>query len=389
MSHTLLHFIAIVAIGVVAALCKWYMAHRFILPRYGKKGVKVYLIIHFIILILLGLLAGITNIGGFSAAIAVLVWVAFGFLFLYMPLFCYVIISSIDYLQRPKGSWGNYAGLAVATICTGALIYGAFNRYNIEVTETQIASERLPATFDGYRIVQFSDMHLETLYSRPFAQKVVDEINRLQPHIILFTGDMVNRKATELLRYNDILSQLKARDGVYTVMGNHDYGDFVKWESEAARVANLDQLQDIFEQMGWKLLNNASCYIHHDNDSIAIIGVENWGEPPFQQYGDLHRAYPSLQDSTFKVLLSHNPRHWRAEVVPQSNIDLMLAGHTHALQFTLGNFSPAVMRYPEWGGLYKENGQYLYVNVGIGCTMIPTRIGATPEITLITLQSHR
>lgn len=387
MNHTLLHIIGIVVILLVGAFCKWYMAHRHILPRYGKRGLKIYLTIHYALLIVLAVLANIANFGGFSSSIAVLVWVMYGFILLYLPQMCYIVISSVDYLRRPRGSWGSYVGLVVAVVCGAALIYGAFNRYNVEATNTEIAATRVPAAFDGYRIVQFSDMHLETLYSRRYAQKVVDCINQQQPDIILFTGDMLNRKATELLQYNDILSQLHAPDGVYTVMGNHDYGDFVKWESDAARLANLAQLRDIIDQMGWTLLNNESRYIHRGNDSIAIIGVENWGEPPFQQYGDLQRAYPSLQDSTFKVLLSHNPRHWRAEVLPQSNIDLTLSGHTHALQFTFAGFSPAMARYPEWGGLYAEDEQYLYVNVGIGCTMIPTRVGATPEVTVITLQS--
>lgn len=386
MNHTLLHLIGITSIGIIGVLCNWYVARRLIQPRYGKRGVKGYLTIHLITLLILGVLACIANFGGLNSSIATLVWVMYGFMLLYMPKLCYTVVSCIDYLRRPRGSWGSYAGIVVAAVCAISIIYGAFNRYNIDVKEISLTSDRVPTYFTGYRIVQFSDMHLETLYSRSYAQEVVDCINHLQPDVILFTGDMVNRKATELLQYNDILSQLKAHDGIYTVMGNHDYGDFVKWKSDTARQENLALLHDTFKQMGWTQLDNTTSYIHRGNDSIAIIGVENWGEPPFQQYGDLHKAYPSLQDSTFKVLLSHNPRHWRAEVLPQSNIDLTLSGHTHALQFSVGKFSPAVARYPEWGGLYEVEEQHLYVNVGIGCTMIPTRIGATPEITVITLQ---
>lgn len=387
MNHTLLHLIGIASIGIVGAVCNLYVAHRLIEPQFGKRGVRRYLTIHFIALLILGALACIANFGGLNSAIATLVWVMYGFMLLYMPKVCYTIVSSIDYLRHPRGTWGSYAGMAIAAVCAITFIYGAFNRYNIQVKEVTLTSQRVPSAFDNYRIVQFSDMHLETMYSRLYVQKLVDSINAQQPDVILFTGDMVNRKASELLQYNDILSQLKARDGIFTVMGNHDYGDFVKWESEAARNDNLAQMSHIIKEMGWKQLDNASSFTHTGNDSIAIIGVENWGEPPFQQYGDLHKAYPSLQDSTFKILLSHNPRHWRAEVIPHSNIDLTLSGHTHALQLTLGNFSPAVIHYPEWGGMYQEGNQYLYVNVGIGCTMIPTRIGATPEITVITLQS--
>jgi predicted MPP superfamily phosphohydrolase len=268
------------------------------------------------------------------------------------------------------------------------LIVGStINRYRTDVTEAEVVSTRLPKEFDGYRIVHFSDMHLETLYSRPFAQRVVDCINALKPDMIVYSGDMVNRKSTELDRYFDILSQLQARDGVYSVLGNHDYGDFVKWSSQEAHQANLDRLCQLQADMGWTLLNNASCHIHHNGDSIAIIGVENWGEPPFQQYGNLEEAYPDLHSDTYKLLISHNPRHWRAEVLPNSNIDLMMAGHTHALQMEVCGYSPIEAHYPEWGGLYNEGEQYLYVNIGIGCTMTPTRLGATPEITLITLKS--
>ena len=389
MNHTLLHLIGIAIIGAIGVLCNWYVSRRIIKPIYGKAGLRGYRIFHLALLLILGTLACIANFGGLNNSIALLVWVMYGFMLFYIPKLCYVIISSIDYLRRPRGTWAGHIGFVVAAICAVALIYGAFNRYNIQIKETTITSQRIPSTFDNYRIVQFSDLHLETMYSRRYVQRLVDSINAQQPDVILFTGDMVNRKASELLQYNDILSQLKAADGVYTVMGNHDYGDFVKWESEAAHEANLAQLRTLVSDMGWHLLDNASTYIYRDNDSIAIIGVENWGEPPFQQYGDLAQAYPSLQDDTYKILLSHNSRHWRAEVLPHSNIDLTLSGHTHAMQLTICGFSPAIARYPEWGGFYKEGNQYLYVNIGVGCTMYPARIGATPEITVITLQSTR
>ena len=281
-----------------------------------------------------------------------------------------------------------YVGMSVAALSFALIVGSTINRYRIDTKEVVVKSSRLPKSFDGYRIVHFSDMHLETLYSRAYAQRVVNCINTLNPDIIVYSGDLVNRKASEIDNYFDILSQLHATDGVYSVLGNHDYGDFVKWASDEARQANLTRLHQLQAEMGWTLLNNASTHIHRDNDSIAIIGVENWGEPPFQQYGDLNEAYPHLYDETYKLLISHNPRHWRAEVLPNSNIDLMMAGHTHALQTEICGYSPVKAIYPEWGGLYNEGEQFLYVNIGIGCTMTPTRLGATPEVTVITLKSN-
>ena len=384
----LFHLTGIAILLLIGLCCNLYVTHRLITPRYGRRGKIIYLSVHAALLVTLTTIACIAALGGLEDSIPTLVWVMYGFMLLYIPKLCYTLLSWPDYLKRPHGRVGGYIGCAVAVISVCLIVGSTINRYRHQVKEVTVSSERLPEAFDNYRIVHISDLHLETLYSRPFAQRVVDCINELKPNLILFTGDLVNRRATELLRYNDIFAQLQATDGIYSVMGNHDYGDFVSWETPQARQNNLDRLDRLQAEMGWQLLNNTTRYIHRDNDSIAVIGVENWGEPPFSQYGDLHTAYPALQDSTFKVLLSHNPRHWRSEIIPSSNIDLTLSGHTHALQMQVGNYSPASVRYPEWGGLYREGDQYLYVNVGLGCTMIPTRMGATPEITLITLQSE-
>lgn len=389
MNHTLLHLISIAVIGIIGFVCNLYVSHRLIKPRYGNRGVKMYMTIHVVLLLILATIACIANFGGFRSSIATLVWVMYGFMLMYLPKLCYTVVSLLDYLRRPRTSWAGCVGCILAIVSFITLVYGAFNRYKIHVEEVTVTSSRLPQEFDNYKIVQISDFHLETLYSRDYAQKIVDSVNALQPDVILYTGDIVNRQATELLQYNDILSQLDAPDGVYTVMGNHDYGDFVKWETDAAYRANRSLFNSTIAQMDWVQLDNETAYIHRGNDSIAVIGVENWGEPPFQQYGNLQVAYPALHDHVYKILLSHNPRHWRAEVLPRSNVDLMLSGHTHALQCRIGDFSPAVLRYPEWGGLYREGNQYLYVNVGIGCTMMPARIGAAPEITVITLQSEQ
>lgn len=383
----LFHLVGIISLLLTGLCCNFYVTHRIITPRYGKRGTMIYMLLHTALLITLTSIGCVAALGGLGDSIPTLVWVMYGFMLIYIPKICYTIISWIDYLRHPRGKMGHYIGVTCAIISFVLIVGSTINRYRIHVERCEIVSERLPSEFDGYRIVQFSDMHLETLYSHRYAQRVVDCINRLQPDIIIFSGDMVNRKATELQEYQSILSQLQAQDGIFSVMGNHDYGDFVKWTSPQARKENLNQLHSIQAEMGWQLLDNASTFIHRNNDSIAIIGVENWGEPPFQQYGDLIKAYPSLHDDNFKILISHNPRHWRSEVLPMSNIDLTLSGHTHALQIEIAGQSPIAIRYPEWGGLYNEDVQYLYVNIGIGCTMFPTRLGATPEVTLITLQS--
>ncbi|MDE5871172.1 MAG: metallophosphoesterase, partial [Muribaculaceae bacterium] len=242
------------------------------------------------------------------------------------------------------------------------------------------------------------------------------------PDLIVFTGDIVNQKADELKPFENILSKLEAADGVYSILGNHDYGDYVDWPSEEAKTANLDNLKKIQEDAGWKMLNNDHVYLKRNKDgrrdSIALIGVENWGEPPFGKYGDLQKAYPSdsrhnLRDKIFKILLTHTPVHWGREVSKRTNIDLSLSGHTHAMQASFDAFgkrySPAALRYQTWGGFYTENGigeiedfgnpdtsgglersldkSSLYVNIGAGEVAMPFRIGASnPEITLITLR---
>ena len=216
----------------------------------------------------------------------------------------------------------------------------------------------------------------------------------------MFTGDIVNRKTDEILPFVNILKRLKAPLGVYSVMGNHDYGDYTDWPHEQAHAADTRQLRAIQTGMGWNLLCNTHKFIYSaQGDSIAMIGVENWGEPPFKQYGDLKKAYPTankIGDNNFKILLSHNPMHWHNEVREYTDIDLTLSGHTHAMQVLIGGigtgFTPSSWRYPEWGGLYTHKGadgaiRNLYVNIGCGEVAIPARIGASPEITLITLHS--
>ena len=330
--------------------------------------------------------------------INVAMWAFYAFFLVYMPKWFYSILSLFDYLphlwHKRRGRWGHIAGAALALFVAASMLYGAFYaRQHPVYNERTITFDRLPEGFDGYRIVQFSDLHIETLGSAGrYLPEWVDRINSLHPDLIVFTGDLVNRQGGELPPFMDELSRLSATDGVYSVLGNHDYGDYYHWTSPADQAKTLQKLIADEGHMGWHMLNNRSVYLHRGNDSIALIGVENWGMPPFPQYGRLNEAYPARNDSTFKILLSHNPLHWRHEVIPRTNIDLTLSGHTHAMQLKLGwkgfEYSLAEPMYPEWSGLYvaPDGHHKLYVNEGIGCVFLPIRIGARPEITIITLK---
>lgn len=330
--------------------------------------------------------------------INVAMWAFYAFFLVYMPKWFYSILSLFDYLpllwHKRRGRWGHFAGAALALFVAASMLYGAFYaRQHPVYNERTISFDRLPEGFDGYRIVQFSDLHIETLGSAGrYLPEWVDRINSLHPDLIVFTGDLVNRQGGELPPFMDELSRLSATDGVYSVLGNHDYGDYYHWRSPADQAKTLQKLIADEGRMGWHMLNNRSVYLHRGNDSIALIGVENWGMPPFPQYGRLDEAYPTRNDSTFKILLSHNPLHWRHEVIPRTNIDLTLSGHTHAMQLKLGwkgfEYSLAEPMYPEWSGLYvaPDGHHKLYVNEGIGCVFLPIRIGARPEITIITLK---
>ncbi|MGN0214789.1 MAG: metallophosphoesterase [Muribaculaceae bacterium] len=296
----------------------------------------------------------------------------------------------------PKGICRSIAhAFAVAVgLCTiGSAIYATFHtRYDIDVKQVEIEFSNLPAGFDGYRIAQFSDFHVGTLGTdTTFVHQVVQAINSQNPHLICFTGDLVNSSSAEAAPFVQCLSHLSAPDGVISILGNHDYGDYHRWNNDREKAADRLNLINSEKAAGWNVLLNQTATIHRNNDSIKVIGVENIGEPPFHVYGNLRQAYPSLNDSCFKVLLSHNPTHWKQQVEPESNINLMLAGHTHAMQITVDLFgktlSPSSLRYDEWKGLYgNTHGQWLYVNIGIGCIGMPARFGAKPEITIITLK---
>lgn len=277
-----------------------------------------------------------------------------------------------------------------ATLVFSALVYGFTAGYrNVEVKHYTFHSPDIPAAFDGYRIVQLSDLHVGTLYGHPeVVARIVDSVNACRPDLVVFTGDLVNYRAEELQPFKSLLSRMAAKDGVFSIMGNHDYMQYHRWGSEEERQANISMLQADQRSMGWTLLLNQHKVIRLGRDSIAIVGVENDGRPPFPALGDLPKAQAGLGDSCFRILLSHDPTHWRRRVLPETDIPLTLSGHTHGMQFKLGTFSPASWFYPEWGGEYVSGRQTLYVSLGVGEVLLPFRLGAWPEITVITLSKE-
>ena len=291
-----------------------------------------------------------------------------------------------------KRRWAALCAFVVAALVFGVMWWGAIvTPGTLEVHEVELEFDRLPQAFDGYRIVQWSDAHLGTYGGRrAIVERQIETINSLHPNMICFTGDLVSRETSEALPYRDLLASLHAPDGVFSVLGNHDYDNYVTWDDEQAKLADRKALCDLQTEAGWRLLNDDYALIKRGDAQLVLIGTENFGDRVGEKRGSLVRAYGGLNDQNFKIQLQHNPYAWRANTLTNSNIDLMLAGHTHAWQFMikLGDWrwSPASMHYPEWGGAYNEGGRWLYVNIGTGMVGPPMRIGATPEITVITLK---
>ncbi len=283
------------------------------------------------------------------------------------------------------------SSLIIAAIPFTSMLYGITKgKYNFKVNRVKLSFKNLPKSFDGYRIVQISDIHSGSFDSKESVIAGIDLINKQNADVILFTGDLVNNDSREIKPYIDDFKKLKARDGVFSTLGNHDYGDYKKWNSEKDKRANLELLFEYHKKMNFKLLNNENSSITRGVSKIGIFGVENWGNPPFPQVGDLDKALTGNENVPFKILMSHDPTHWKKKVLPhQTHFDLTLSGHTHGMQFGIDipgfKWSPIQYIYPEWAGLYEEAKQYLYVNRGFGFLGFPGRAGIMPEITVIEL----
>jgi uncharacterized protein len=288
-----------------------------------------------------------------------------------------------------RSAFLSWMGLAVGATVFGTLLYGFRNQYNYQVKKLKISFGNLPASFKGLRVVQISDIHSGSFMNESEVEKGISLINSLQPDVIFFTGDLVNDRAVEMEPFIEIFSQLKAPMGVYSILGNHDYGDYISWPSPEEKMANLEELKAIHAQLGWRLLLDESVTLEKDGESIGVIGVQNIsGKNSFHSYGNLRKAYELCENQPFKILLSHDPSHWDAEVRPKfSDIDLTLSGHTHGMQFGVEfpwfRWSPVQWMYRQWAGLYEEKGQILYVNRGFGFIGYPGRVGILPEITVL------
>jgi len=289
-------------------------------------------------------------------------------------------------------------GLISGGILFSGLITGMFKwAYDFKIKRHTLKLSQLPDSFDGLKIVQISDMHLGGWVSGHPLNDAVNLINDLNPDLVFFTGDLVNYKTEEAFRFEDILSKIKSRHGIFATLGNHDYGDYTRWSSADAKAQNMNDLYDFYNRLGWKLLRNENEIINRGEDSLAVIGVENWGDfSRFPKYGDIEKASLGTENAPVKLLLSHDPTHWD-EIISKNypDIDLTFAGHTHGFQFGFEikniKWSPAKYVYKHWAGLYEnpsalEKPQFLYVNRGLGNIGYPGRIGILPEITLFELK---
>ena len=291
----------------------------------------------------------------------------------------------------PRSAFLNWLGVGVSSSLFLSLLYGFGNKYKYQLVHKKVAIKNLPAAFKGFKIIHISDIHSGSLKEKEAVQKGIDLIQKQGADLILFTGDLVNDKAVEMQDWAPIFGQLSASKGVFSTLGNHDYGDYVQWPSKEAKIANLEALKAVHASMGWKLLMNENVTIEKDGAKIKLVGIENWGaKARFPKYGQLSKALDGVDPKDVIVLMSHDPSHWEAQVIPEfPQVDLMLSGHTHGMQFGLENpyfkWSPVQWVYKQWAGLYQQGEQKLYVNRGFGFLGYPGRVGIMPEITVLEL----
>ena len=287
-----------------------------------------------------------------------------------------------------------FMGYITGGLVLGTMLTGMFKWvYQFRVVNEKLKFNNLPKAFEGMKIVQISDLHLGSWTSEKPLEQAVEMINEMKPDLVLFTGDLVNFTTKEAFRFEETLSKLKSRLGVYAILGNHDYGDYVNWPSAEAKRENMTQLFDLYKRLNWKLLNNENVVLESESGNMAILGVENWGFiDRFPKYGDIDKALSGTENADFRLLMTHDPSHWEKIVVPgQYPVDLALSGHTHGFQVGIEipglKWSPAKYLFKYWAGLYQDSGsnKFLYVNRGLGSIGYPGRIGILPEITVFEL----
>jgi hypothetical protein len=286
--------------------------------------------------------------------------------------------------------------LGLAAIPFSSLLYGMYKgKYDFRVLKYTLHFDDLPTAFDGYKITQISDIHSGSFDDKEKIEYAVNLVNEQKSDAIFFTGDMVNNKASEMIPWKEVFNKLKATDGKFSILGNHDYGDYVDWDTDDEKLQNLEELKQIQKDIGFDLLLNDSRFIEKDGQRLALVGVENWGRGPFKKAGDLKKAAKHIDKDDFKILMSHDPSHWEDVVVDDDyKYQLTLSGHTHGMQFGIEipgwiKWSPIKWRYKYWAGIYKEMGQYINVNRGFGYLGYPGRVGIWPEITVIELKKGK
>lgn len=283
----------------------------------------------------------------------------------------------------------SWAGMIAGGGLFGTLVYGFGNKYRYQVHRRQLSYDNLPPAFKGFKVVHISDIHSGSFNDKKAVMKGIDKILKEKPDIILFTGDLVNNVASEMDDYMDVFCRLQAPMGVYSTLGNHDYGDYVQWNSPEEKHDNLERLKAIHGELGWRLLMNEHVILERGGQQITLLGIENWSaKARFPKYGDLEKAYNGTTPEAFKILMSHDPSHWKAQILEKyPDISLTLSGHTHGMQFGVEipglKWSPVQYVYKEWAGLYEKDNQKLYVNRGYGFLGYPGRVGILPEITVL------
>jgi len=291
----------------------------------------------------------------------------------------------------PRSEFLETTALVAGSALMGTFAFGILSgAHDYRIRRVKVPLKNLPKAFHGMKIAQLSDIHSGSFFNKTAVKGGVEMLMREKPDIAFFTGDLVNDRAVEVKEYIDIFEKVKAPLGVHSTLGNHDYGDYFQWSSQQEKNQNLAHLKKAHQLLGWNLMLDENRAIRVDGEEIGLIGIQNWGAGNFAKYGNLEKAYQGTGDYPVKILLSHDPSHWRAQVLPRYNdIDLAFAGHTHGMQFGVElagiKWSPVQYRYKEWAGLYKENEQYLYVNRGFGYLGYPGRVGILPEITIVEL----
>lgn len=314
----------------------------------------------------------------------------------FVGIFMKVAGSDETHFMASRRKFVSTLALGIAAIPFASLIYGMVQgKYNYKVLKYTLEFDDLPDEFDGFTLTQISDIHSGSFDNRNKVEYAVNLINEQQSDVILFTGDLVNNIAEEMNDWKQLFSTLKSPQGVFSILGNHDYGDYVSWESASDKAENLQKLKTLQKEMGWDLLLNENRYFERNGQKIALVGVENWGENGFKQAGDLDKACEGISDNDFKILMSHDPSHWQSIVKNDPrHFHLTLSGHTHGMQFGVEipgiiKWSPIKYRYKNWAGVYQEFGRYINVNRGFGFLGYPGRVGIWPEISVIQLKKRQ